>query len=87
MTDTQTEPSELFTDEAMRSAPTPLVLARRRLAELQARYESILNEAEENGEYGDLEEAPEWKELRRQLKDAAGNVATEEIIEKGRLNS
>lgn len=76
--------NELFHTHEMRSAPTPLVLARRRLAELQARYESILNEAEENGEYGDLDEAPEWKELRRQLKDAAGTVAAEELVEMGR---
>lgn len=74
----------LFSDDAMRSAPTPLVLARRRLAELQARAAVIMQEAEEDGTDGELETSPDWRELRRQLKAAAGTVAAEELVEMGK---
>jgi hypothetical protein len=72
--------SELFQPEEIRSTPTPLVLARRRLSEMERQIESI------NDEESAATEA-ERSEIKRQWQSAMADVAGEELIEAGRAQA
>lgn len=74
---------DLFTAPEMRSTPTPLVLARRRLAELQHRFQSMQGDVDADDE-GLLQHSDEWRQLRRELREAEATVAAEESVQMGR---
>lgn len=70
--------SELFDQTAMASAPSQLVLARRRLAGLIHQAEEL---ADRKQEEGSVLETEDDRGLRRAVRDAEAIVRTEEAIE------
>lgn len=75
--------TELFDTAAMASAPSQLVLARRRQAELTHQLETLIDEGEEMGD-GLFEHSEDFRRIKRQLREVEAIVATEEAIEKMR---